>query len=514
MSYESSINMLVLDMRVKFLDLRANYETVRTEVHDAMAGVLDRNDYILGKEVVEFEENFARFCGVKHCIGVANGTDALSIALSSLELGDDAEVIVPGNTYVATCLGAVHNNHKLVLCDCDSDTYQISLDDLRRKITEKTRAIIVVHLYGMMSNMDDVCDICRDNNIVLLEDAAQAHGAEWKGKKAGSFGKISCFSFYPGKNLGAYGDGGAICTDDEELDNKIRMIRNNGSVVKYKHDVIGRNSRLDTIQAAVLDVKLKRLPDNNEARRCLAKLYDQHLPVEVKRTRVIHGCTPVYHLYVIRTAYRDQLQDYLKEKGVDTLIHYPIPCSELRALTPYCDCSPQNCANLSKEILSLPMYPELEEDKCMYVCELARQFFVSKSQLLKLEAHETKNKGGVLNCLNSMDFNTKRVFYIDRFNKGQGSRGNHANRTCNELLIVTKGSIKVKLTPRSGEAELHYLSKNDAVPVPYMVWLEFWSMDDDSSICVLCDEEFETDGRKSIFDFDEFVQDVCKANTV
>jgi len=491
-------------MEVKFLDLKSNYNNKKTEINTCIQKVLDNTNYVLGEEISIFESNFSNFCGVQHCIGVANGTDALEIALASLSLDNDAEIIVPGNTYIATCLGVVRNSHKLVLCDCDPNTYQISLDDLKKKTTKNTRALIIVHLYGLISNMDIICNFCEENNIILIEDAAQAHGAEWKGEKAGSFGKLSCFSFYPGKNLGAYGDGGAICTNDEILNKKIRMMRNNGSLIKYKHDIVGRNSRLDTIQAAVLDVKLKYLSENNEARRNIAHLYNKFLPKEVEKPIIIENSTPVYHLYVIKTEYRDELQDYLKDNNVTTLIHYPIPCSELLALKDFCKDKPNNCFEISKKILSLPMYPELEDEKVIHVCDLIKKFFMLSSNLLTLETFQTENKGGILNCINSIDFNTKRVFYIDNFNKNEKSRGNHANKTCNEILIVTNGSIKVKLTSQNKEEKIYYLRKNNILSIPCMKWLEFWSLKDKSSICVLCDEKFESDGKKSIFDFNEF----------
>ena len=317
---------------------------------------------------------------------------------------------------------------------------------MKKKVTDKTKVIIVVHLYGLISNMDVICEFCKQNNIILIEDAAQAHGAEWNGRKAGSFGKLSCFSFYPGKNLGAYGDAGAICTNDNELNTKIRMIRNNGSLIKYKHDIIGRNSRLDTIQAAILDVKLKYLETNNEKRRSNANLYKQFLSEYIDVPVVIDGSLPVYHLYVIKTDNREELSDYLKENNIDTLIHYPIPCSELLALKNYHNDDPENCRNLSKKILSLPMYPELTETEIKHICNLIIQFFIQKESLIKLLSVKTPSKGGVLNCLNSLNFDTKRIFYIDNFSKNCDSRGKHANKTCSEIIIVLYGAIKIKLT--------------------------------------------------------------------
>ena len=493
-------------MKVDFLNLHINYQNIKEEVDSNIQKILNQNNYILGKEVLEFEHNFASYCNVKHCIGVGNGTDALEIALQSLELDCSDEVIVQGNTYVATCLGVLYNNYKLVLCDCDPLTYQISLDDLISKITPRTKVLLIVHLYGLISNMDEICNLCNEKNIILIEDSAQAHGAEWKGRKVGSFGKISCFSFYPGKNLGAYGDGGAICTNDDELDLKIRMLRNNGSIVKYHHDIIGRNSRLDTVQAAILNTKLKYLDENNHRRREIADLYNTLLPSNIKNPHILENSKPVYHLYVIQTDYREELQDYLKDHNIETLIHYPIPCSKLLALKEHCDHDPPVCLQLSNKILSLPIYPELEHDKVKYICNTITNFFDEKSKLIKLKKIKTEGKGGILNSLNSLNFNTKRIFYIDNFNKSDSSRGHHANKTCNEFIFVTNGSIKVKLTTTDNKHKLYYLNKNDGLLISAMTWLEFWSLQHNSSIVVLCDEEFISDGKKSIFDIKQFLK--------
>ena len=495
-------------MNIKFLDLSKNYNLIRDEVNSNIQKVLDKNNYILGEEVTNFENNFAKYCNTKYCIGVANGTDALEIALQSLELDKSSEVIVQGNTYVATCLGVINNNYKLVLCDCDPTTFQISVEDMKQKVTDKTKVIIVVHLYGLICNMDEISKFCRDKNIVLIEDAAQAHGAEWNSRKAGSFGKLSCFSFYPGKNLGAYGDGGAICTSDNELNTKIRMIRNNGSLIKYKHDIIGRNSRLDTIQAAILDVKLKYLESNNEKRRIIANLYKSFLPKQIELPEIIEGSLPVYHLYVIKTDNREQLSDYLKENKIDTLIHYPIPCSELLALKNYHNDNPIMSRNLSKKILSLPMYPELTETEIKYICSVINQFFIQKESLIKLLPVKTVGKGGVLNCINSLNFNTKRIFYIDNFSKNSDSRGKHANKFCTEYIIVIKGSIKLKITNQENLSEIIYLSKNETTIIPAMKWIDFWALEDDTTLIVLCDEEFTSDSNKSISNFNEFVNKI------
>lgn len=494
-------------MKVDFIDLNANYKDNKKEIDSAISEVIESSSFVLGNKLDDFEKNFACFCKTKHCIGVGNGTDALEIAFKSLELSCDDEVIVQGNTYVATCLGVVNNNYKLVLCDCNPNTYQICINDLKHKITSKTKAIVVVHLYGLMTNMDEICKLCNDNNIILIEDAAQAHGAEWNGKRAGSFGRLSCFSFYPGKNLGAYGDGGAICTNNDILNNKIRIIRNSGMIVKYHHSMIGRNSRLDSIQAAVLNVKLKYLDNNNKKRRRNAELYNMYLPECVKTPTIIDGSTPVYHTYVIQTEYREELQDFLKLNGIASLIHYPIPCSDLLAFENLSLNRPDNCAFVSKRIMSIPMYPELDEVKIKFVCDTISQFYENKKKITKFQGVVTPNKGGVLNYLNSIDFDTKRVFYIDGFNMSDKSRGHHANKTCNEFLFVTSGRIKIELTTQDNKRSIFYLSKNDTLSIPAMHWLEFWSFENDTSLVVLCDQTINCEQDKivhTIFDKEIF----------
>ena len=259
--------------------------------------------------------------------------------------------------------------------------------------------------------------------------------------------------------------------------------------------------RLDTIQAAILGVKLKYLESNNEKRRINANLYNSFLPKQIELPKVIEGSLPVYHLYVIKTDHREELSDYLKENNIDTLIHYPIPCSELLALKNYHSDDPINSRNLSKKILSLPMYPELTETEIKHICNLINQFFIQKESLIKLLPVKTPGKGGVLNCINSLNFNTKRIFYIDNFSKNADSRGKHANKCCTEYIIVIKGSIKLKITNQENISEVIYLSKNETTIIPPMKWLDFWALHDDTTLLVLCDEEFTSDSNKSISNF-------------
>lgn len=364
-------------MNIKFLDLKKNFLSIKNEIDHEYNELFENCDFIHGNKVKVFENNFANYLNIKHFIGCANGTDALEIAVKSLELEKDDEIIVQGNTYIATCFGVINNGVKLILCDIDPHTHMISLESLKQKITSKTKALIVVHLYGLMPNMDEILNICLDKNITLIEDCAQAHGAMWNGKKAGGFGKLSCFSFYPGKNLGAYGDGGGIGTNDDLLNEKIRKIANLGCKVKYFHELVGRNSRLDTLQAGFLNVKLKYLDNWNELRRTNASIYNENLKNvnEITIPKIVDGCTPVYHLYVIKTNKRDELKKYLEDKGIICLIHYPISIGETDALKENNFTDIDNCINGSKKILSLPMYPELTKEEIEYICFNIKNFF-------------------------------------------------------------------------------------------------------------------------------------------
>lgn len=504
-------------MKINFLDLKKNYLSIKDEIYQEYNDLFENYDFINGNKVKIFENNFANYLNIKHFIGCANGTDALEIAVKSLDLDKDDEIIVQGNTYIATCFGVINNNIKLVLCDIQPDTYMISIEDFKKKITSKTKAVIIVHLYGMMPNMDEIVKICNLNNIILIEDCAQAHGAIFNGKKAGGFGKISCFSFYPGKNLGAYGDGGGIGTNSDELNEKIRKIANLGCKVKYHHELIGRNSRLDTIQAGFLNVKLKYLDQWNQQRRFNADLYNKQLKdiQEIKIPIINDCCTPVYHLYVIKTNKRDELKIFLEEKGITCLIHYPISIAETESLKNYNFLDVENCIRNSKEILSLPMYPELSEEEINYVCEQIKTFFFDKKKIISIK---TLNKPGILHCLNEIEFITKRLFYIDNFNELNdfkneylginntlinNKRGLHANINFNELLIVIEGQIEIKLINQEKYIYNKILNKNDYILIPKMYWIEFEIKNEHTIILVLADEIMKK--SKSIHNFDEFI---------
>jgi dTDP-4-amino-4,6-dideoxygalactose transaminase len=497
-------------MNVNFVDLKKNYESIKCSITEEFNSLFDNCDFINGKKVGIFENNFAEYLNIKHFIGCANGTDALEIAVKCLDLEPDDEVIVQGNTYIATCLGVVNNNIKLVLCDVVKETHMIDIEALKQKITSKTKAIIVVHLYGLMPNMDKILDICKDNNLHLIEDCAQAHGALWNGKKAGSFGDLSCFSFYPGKNLGAYGDGGGIGTNNDLYNEKIRKIINIGSKIKYHHEMIGRNSRLDTLQASFLNVKLEHLDQWNSMRRTDANIYADKLAEvgDLKFPVVENGCTPVYHLYVIRTKHRDALKKFLDGKKIQCLIHYPISVAETEAMKQfnYDLTDLKNCIDNSKEILSLPMFPELEIHEIDYICNSIKQFFI-ENNLLEIKKFITENKTGSLYCINNINFAVKRFFYINFKenvieNQLLAKRGFHANTNFNEFIVVLEGSIHVKLIDTDLKEEECIVNANETFYIPSMKWVEYNPITQNTILLCLVDKN--KSDSVSINDFNKF----------
>lgn len=366
-------------MNIKFLDLNKQYNSIQDEISYEINKTLTTCDFINGSSKIQFETSFAKYIGTKYCLGVGNGTDALEIAIKSLNLPKNSNVLIQANTFIATAFGASHNNLKPIFVDIDPQTLMIDLNDLESKITSNTSLIIVVHLYGSSCNMNKLINICDKYNIKLIEDCAQSHGAKFNNKNLGTFGDLSCFSFYPGKNLGAYGDGGAICTNYENLFNFMKSYTNLGSLVKYHHDFYGRNSRLDTIHASILAVKLKYLNLWNEKRRQIAQKYDELLKDinHIELTKIENNVCPVYHLYVIKVKNnkRNNLQQFLKTNGIDTIIHYPIPLHKTKAYEDYNDIILTHSENASNEILSLPIYPELHSNEVEYICKIIKSFF-------------------------------------------------------------------------------------------------------------------------------------------
>jgi dTDP-4-amino-4,6-dideoxygalactose transaminase len=364
---------------IPFVDLKAQYNTISAEIQAAIAGVLDHGQFVLGPDVKTFEEDFARFTQTKFALGISNGLDALRIALTSINVGHGDEVIVPANSFIATALAVTGVGAKPVFADCDRHTYEIDPDATAATVTPRTKAITPVHLTGLSADMDKINAIAAKKNLSVIEDAAQSQGATFKGKQCGSLGLIGCTSFFPGKNLGAYGDAGGITTNDPALAKKMDMLRNYGQEVKYHHAVQGLNCRLDTIQAAILRVKLKHLPGWNEARRKNAKAYIERLTGvgDLQFQQIPSDCVPIYHLFILETAKRDALKNYLTERGVMAGIHYPIPIHLQPAYAElgYKKGAMPNAEYLAEHMISLPMYPELSLQQIDQVCALIRTFF-------------------------------------------------------------------------------------------------------------------------------------------
>jgi dTDP-4-amino-4,6-dideoxygalactose transaminase len=363
-------------MKIPLVDLKAQYLELAPEVGPAIGAVLAAGNFILGEEVAQFERAFAEFCGAKSAVGVANGTDAIHLACRALGIGPGDEVIVPANTFVATLIGVEQAGAKPVLVDCNASDFLLNPALIPAAITSRTKAIIPVHLYGQCADMAAIGPLARTHGLRVIEDAAQAHGASLGGQSAGSFGDIGCFSFYPGKNLGGYGDGGACVTSSPAVEHRLRLLRNLGSVQKYRHEIFGVNSRLDTLQAAVLLVKLKRLAGWNQARRAVAQRYSQGLAgvAGVTAPTVNPGASHVFHLYVIRVPRRDAVLEYLQRNGVGAGIHYPIP-PHLSSAFAHLGHRPGDfpvTETLSNEILSLPLYAELRPEQVDYVLDTLR----------------------------------------------------------------------------------------------------------------------------------------------
>jgi dTDP-4-amino-4,6-dideoxygalactose transaminase len=350
---------------IPFLDLRTQYATIRAEIEPAVLGVLERCEYILGPEVAAFEEEFAAYSGAKHGIGVNSGTSALHLALLAADVGPGDEVVTTPFTFVATVAAILYAGARPILADIDPATLTLDPERFRAAITPRTKAVIPVHIHGHPADMDPIAEIARARGIVVIEDAAQAHGARYHDRPAGSLGDIACFSFYPGKNLGACGEGGMIVTDDDEVAHKLRMLRDWGQEKKYQHVMKGFNARLEGVQGAALRVKLRHLEAWTEARRERAALYDRLLrDADVTTPAQMPWARHVYHVYAIRTPGRDALQAALLEREIQTGIHYPQPVHLLEGYRDlgYDDGDFPVAERAAVETLSLPMYPELPLD--------------------------------------------------------------------------------------------------------------------------------------------------------
>lgn len=365
-------------MKVLFLDLKAAYLELQNELDEAYRRVMNSGWYILGEEVEAFEREFAEYCGAKHCVSVANGLDALHLILKGYGIGEGSEVIVPANTYIATWLAVSHAGATPVPVEPDLQTYNIDANLIEAAITEKTRAIMPVHLYGQPAEMNAVNEIAAKYNLKVIEDAAQAQGAKYKNKRAGAMTDAAGFSFYPGKNLGAFGDAGAVTTDDDELADNLKLLRNYGSRVKYYNEIKGYNSRLDPLQAAFLRVKLRRLDEWNARRAAAARRYMENLAEvsDLILPLVPEEAVPVWHLFVARHPKRDELQKHLADAGIGTMIHYPVPPHLSEA---YRDFNLTNGDFPASEIIadtifSLPMSPHITGNELDQVIETLRNF--------------------------------------------------------------------------------------------------------------------------------------------
>lgn len=360
---------------IKFLDLKKINNRYREEIDSRIKKILDKGWYLQGEENENFTKNFANFCGTKFALGVANGLDALNLIIKAYGFGNGDEIIVPANTYIATILAISENGCIPILVEPDIKTYNINPDSIEEKITSKTKAIMVVHLYGQAVQMEKIWKIAKKYNLKIIEDSAQAHGAIYQENRTGNLGDASGFSFYPGKNLGCMGDGGAVTTNDDELFNKIKAIANYGSDRKYHHIYKGVNSRLDEIQAAVLDIKLKHLDSDNNKRREISKYYREN----IKNSKIILPETydeksHVWHIFAVRTQNRDEFQKYLTEKGIQTIIHYPTPPHKQGAYKEWNNLSFPITEEIHNTILSLPISPVMTDSEIEKVVEVVNEY--------------------------------------------------------------------------------------------------------------------------------------------
>lgn len=370
-------------MKVPFVDLAAQYQQIKDEVRPRMEGIVERGDFILGNDLAKFEQEFAAYTGVKYGIGVASGTEALHLALLACDIGPGDEVITAPNTFIATVVAITLTGAKPVLVDVEPETYNINPSLIAKRITKRTKAIIPVHLYGRPAAMDEIMALARKHSLKVIEDVAQAHGARFGSKKAGAFGDLACFSFYPAKNLGACGDGGLVAADNEALAERVKLLRNYGQKEKNKHIIFGVNSRLDNLQAAILRIKLKYLDDWNNRRRQNAVIYQELFEATPRLKQVVlpnpKTGDHIYHIYAILAENRDKLAEHLKAKGVATGIHYPFPIhlQECYKNLGYKKGDFSAAEEMASRTLSLPMYPELTREQIEYVVGCVKEFYLA-----------------------------------------------------------------------------------------------------------------------------------------
>ena len=365
-------------MKIPLVDLKSNYHSIKPEIDQAIGEVLESSSFIMGPYVKTFEDQFATYTHVKHAVGCANGTAALHLALLACGIGNGDEVVTVPNTFIATteCISYVGGIIRFV--DVIPETALINVDQVEKAITKKTKALIVVDLYGQMPDMDRLREIAVAHDLVLIEDAAQAHGAEWHGRQPGAYGTVACYSFFPAKNLGCYGDGGVVTTNDDDIAQRLRQLSNHGRTKKYEHETEGYNYRLDALQAAVLSVKLRHLPQWTEQRRAHARFYDEHLPSSLGRIIEAKGAKHVYYMYVIKTTQRDRLMQALAKQEIECGIHYPLPLHLQPAYASHGWRKDQFpvAEQLAEEIVSIPMYPELTAEQQQFVVDCIKKTHV------------------------------------------------------------------------------------------------------------------------------------------
>jgi dTDP-4-amino-4,6-dideoxygalactose transaminase len=362
---------------IRLVDLERQYRSIKEEIDAAILGVVESTAYVLGPEVEMFEEEFASYCESRDCVGVASGTAAIHLILQALGVGRGDEVIVPANTFISSVLPVLHLGARPVFVDCNCETATIDVEETALAISDRTKAIIAVHLYGHPADMDPLLGVSERQGVTLVEDACQAHGARYKGRRVGGLGAAAAFSFYPGKNLGAYGDGGAVTTNDDDLAQRIRLLRDLGQESKYRHVMLGWNERLDSVQAAILRVKLRHLDDWNELRRQHADSYARELAdAGLKLPEAAPWAEHVWHLYVVRSVHRDELANALRNAGFEVGFHYPMPLHHQPALREW-GCDSRTFAateEWSRQVLSLPMFAELEAHEIRDVAKRAVAF--------------------------------------------------------------------------------------------------------------------------------------------
>ena len=364
-------------MKIPFVDLKSNYLSIKEEIDDALTRIIEDAAFIKGSELELFEKNWAGICEAEFCIGTSSGTSSIELILKAIGIDHDDEIICPSHTFIATSEAIVNCGAKPVFVDCHDSTALIDATEVEKVITEKTKAVIIVDLYGQSADHDAVKKVIGDRNILIIQDAAQSHGALYKKSVTGSYAAVTSFSFYPGKNLGAYGDAGAVVTNDRKLAEKIKMMSDHGRISKYEHIINGTNARMDNLQAAVLNVKMKYLNEWNTKRRKIVNMYRSCLEDIVRFIDEESFARPVYHLCVIRTQYRDDLMKFLKEHGVSTGIHYPVP---LHLQPVYKDMGYKpgdfpRTEKISEEILSLPLYPDMTQEMVEFVIAQVKEYF-------------------------------------------------------------------------------------------------------------------------------------------